>query len=69
MACFEQALTALAQLPEHRDLLAHSIDLRFDLRNALHVLGERERILEHLRAAEPLAQTLGDQRRLGQVLT
>jgi tetratricopeptide (TPR) repeat protein len=67
VAYFEQALTALAQLPEYGDTLAQAIDLRFALRNALLVLGENERLLEHLRAAETLARTLGDQRRLGQV--
>jgi tetratricopeptide (TPR) repeat protein len=48
-------------------MLEQAIDLRFALRNALLVLGESARIPEHLRAAELLAQTLGDQRRLGQV--
>jgi tetratricopeptide (TPR) repeat protein len=64
---FEQALVALQHLPQRRDLLEQAIDLRFDLRNALLVLGENERLLEHLRNAETLAQTLGDQRRLGQI--
>ena len=36
--CFEQALAALAQLPERRDTLEQAIDLRFDLRNALQSL-------------------------------
>src|SRR5712692_6849582 len=40
VASFEQALSALAQLPEHRDTLAQAIDLRLDLRNALAPLGE-----------------------------
>ena len=45
-----------------------AIDLRLGLRNALNVLGEAPgRMLDHLRRAETLAQTLGDQRRLGQV--
>jgi class 3 adenylate cyclase/tetratricopeptide (TPR) repeat protein len=64
---YERALVALQHLPQRRELLEQAIDLRFDLRNALLVLGEYERILEHLRAAETLAQTLGDQRRLGQI--
>ena len=64
---WEQALGVLQDLPECRDTNEQAIDLRFDLRNALLVLGEYERLLEHLRAAETLAQTLGDQRRLGQV--
>jgi tetratricopeptide (TPR) repeat protein len=63
--CFEQALAALAQLPEGRDTLEQAIDLRCDLRNALLPLGEHARILDHLRAAETLAERLDDPRRLG----
>ena len=33
--CFEQALDALRRLPEHPDAIAESLDIRFDLRNAL----------------------------------
>jgi tetratricopeptide (TPR) repeat protein len=64
---FEQALAALAQLPESRDTLEQGIDLRCDLRNALLPLGEQARMLDHLRAAEPLAERLGDDRRRGRV--
>ena len=67
VACFEQALTALAHLPEHRDTLEQAIDLRFDLRNALLPLGEETRIFDHMRAAEALAERLGDPQRLGQI--
>ena len=63
----EQALDALARLPESRERTEHAIDLRFDLRNALQPLGEFPRILEFLREAEQLARALDDQRRLGQV--
>src|SRR5262249_6441350 len=38
--CFEQALMALAQLPERRDTLEQAIDLRCDLYNALLPLDE-----------------------------
>jgi tetratricopeptide (TPR) repeat protein len=62
---FEQALMALQHLPEHRDTLEQAIDLRFDLRVALQPLGEYGRIFDYLRDAETLAETLGDQRRLG----
>jgi predicted ATPase/class 3 adenylate cyclase len=62
---FEQALTALQHLPDSRATCEQAIDLRFDLRNALHPLNEVGRILNHLRQAEPLAEALGDQRRLG----
>jgi class 3 adenylate cyclase/tetratricopeptide (TPR) repeat protein len=66
VTCFEQALTALQQLPETRERL-EAIDLRFDLRTALFPLGEFERIFGYLREAEGLARTLDDQRRLGQM--
>ena len=35
VAYFEQALTALQHLPEHRETLEQAIDLRLDIRNAL----------------------------------
>ena len=62
---FEQALSALAHLPQQRDTREQAIDLRFDLRNAFFALGEYERILDYLRDAATLAEALGDQRRLG----
>jgi predicted ATPase len=64
-AAFEQALAALQHFPDSRDTREQAIDLRFDLRNVLHPLNEDGRILHHLRQAEPLAEALGDQRRLG----
>ncbi len=67
LACFEQALTALARLPETRETLEQAIDVRFDLRNALLLLAEFGRIEGYLREAEALARTLDDQRRLGWV--
>jgi predicted ATPase/DNA-binding winged helix-turn-helix (wHTH) protein len=66
-AAFEQALAALRHLPDSRAMREQAIDLRFDLRNALHPLNEEGRILNHLRQAEPLAEALGDQRRLAQL--
>jgi predicted ATPase len=38
--CFEQALDALRRLPERPAAIAESLDIRFDLRNALLLLGE-----------------------------
>jgi tetratricopeptide (TPR) repeat protein len=67
--CFEQALEALRRLPEHADTIAESLDLRIDLRNALHPLGEQGRIGTLLDEAEALAEAVGDQRRLGRALT
>ena len=65
---FEQALTALAQLPECRQTRELAIDLRLELRDALLLLGEFDRTLRRLREAEGLARTLDDRRRLGQTL-
>jgi tetratricopeptide (TPR) repeat protein len=47
--------------------LEQAVDLRFDLRTALFLLGEFEGGLGTLREAESLARTLGDQRRLGRL--
>src|SRR5262249_490752 len=44
-----------------------AIDLCFDLRNALHPIGDLQRALAYLRDAEGLAHTLNDERRLGWV--
>ena len=66
--CFEQALDALRRLPEHPDAIAESLDIRFDLRNALLPLGESGRMGALLDEAEALAEAVGDQRRLGRAL-
>jgi len=65
---FEQALTALAHLPETRDTGEQAIDLRIALRSALWPLSDYRRILTLLREAETLAEALDDPRRLAQVL-
>jgi tetratricopeptide (TPR) repeat protein len=67
VAYLEQALAALEHLSECRDTLEQAIDLRCELRNALLPLGEQARLFAHLRAAEALAERLGDGRRLGQI--
>jgi len=67
IACFEQALAALGHLPETTDTLELALDLRFDLQGACVPLGDLERMLGYLRDAERLAETIGDQRRLGRV--
>ena len=66
-AYFEQAVKALAHLPESADTLREAIDLRVELRQALFPLGEIDRVFEYLHQAETLAVVLGDQRRLGQI--
>ncbi len=63
---FEQALSALPQLPEQRDTREQAIDLRLALRTVLRPLGEFGRMLVCLREAETLAEALDDTRRLGQ---
>jgi tetratricopeptide (TPR) repeat protein len=65
---FEQALPALEHLPESRENLALALQLQFDLRSSLFLLGEHERILVHLRRAEALAQKLQDKRGLARLL-
>jgi DNA-binding NtrC family response regulator/tetratricopeptide (TPR) repeat protein len=65
---FEQALDAIAHLPDTETRLGEAVDLQFDLRNALTLLGEHERALAHLRNVQILARQLGDQRRLGRAL-
>jgi cytochrome P450/class 3 adenylate cyclase/tetratricopeptide (TPR) repeat protein len=65
--CVEQALDALAHLPETRDTLAQGIDLRFDLHAALIPLGDFPRIVKVLREAEGLANRIDDPRRQGRV--
>jgi tetratricopeptide (TPR) repeat protein len=68
VVCYEQALAALEHLPDSRAATEQAIDLRLGLRAALNALGEVPgRLLEHLRRAETLAETLGDQLRLGWV--
>jgi hypothetical protein len=64
---FEQALTALRHLPECRETLELAIDLRIELRGALVPLGKLEHILEHLQAAQSLAEALDDHSRIGWV--
>jgi class 3 adenylate cyclase/tetratricopeptide (TPR) repeat protein len=64
---FEQALRALAHLPEQRDTREQAIDLRLAMRTALLPSGDLGRIQMVLREAESLAVSLDDPRRLGQV--
>jgi tetratricopeptide (TPR) repeat protein len=68
-AFFEQALEALDHLPKTPDVHGQAIDLCIDLRNALTLLGEPQRILEHLRQAKTLAERIDDRLRLGRVLS
>jgi class 3 adenylate cyclase/tetratricopeptide (TPR) repeat protein len=64
----EQAVDALEQLPRDADTVAEAIDLRLGLRNALFALGQHQRVLSHLQAAERLAAERHDAPRLARVL-
>ena len=70
VVCCEQALSAMAHVPASRAATAQAIDLRLGLHSALNALGEAPgRLLDHLRRAETLVQTLSDPLRLGRVYT
>jgi class 3 adenylate cyclase/tetratricopeptide (TPR) repeat protein len=62
---FEQALAIIEKLPETRGNIELAIDIRFDLRNALHPLGHLQDCLDHLQKVQAQATQLGDKRRLG----
>jgi tetratricopeptide (TPR) repeat protein len=64
----EQALQALAYLPEDSDTSVRSIDLRIMLTGPLTAMGEPERCLVLLGEAEALARALNDRTRLVRVL-
>jgi tetratricopeptide (TPR) repeat protein len=55
-------MTAFAHCPEDRVYRQRAIDIRLEARSSLVALGELAPILEHLRHAERLAETLGDNR-------
>jgi len=65
---FEQALQALAHLPEPGDTRGRAIELRLALGRPLYRVGEFGRLLTLLGEAEALAKALDDRARLGQVL-
>src|SRR5262249_20217880 len=67
VTAFEHGLVALQHLPDERHTHEQGIDLRLDLCVALLLFGEYGHILVHMRAAEPLATALGDQRRLSHI--
>jgi class 3 adenylate cyclase len=66
-AWFEQALEAVAALPEGRTTTEQAFEIRLELRPVLNLLGEVRGALERLREAEALADRLNDNRRRGQV--
>jgi DNA-binding winged helix-turn-helix (wHTH) protein/class 3 adenylate cyclase/tetratricopeptide (TPR) repeat protein len=68
VAAFEQALQALAHLPEDGDTRVLALDLRLALGGTLFALGEYGRRLALLGEAEVLARALDDRARLVRVL-
>jgi predicted ATPase len=68
VAYLNQALQALAHLPEDGDTRRLAIDLRLALGRSLGSLGEIRRRLALLGEAEALARALDDRARLAQVL-
>src|SRR5262244_3985048 len=68
VAFLKRALESLGKLSKNQQNIEQAIDIRLDLRNALFLIGEFESLYNYLREAESLAETLGDQRRLGRVL-
>jgi transcriptional regulator with AAA-type ATPase domain/tetratricopeptide (TPR) repeat protein len=69
VASFEQALQALDHLADTRDTREQKIELHLGLRNALTLLGDAPRTLQHLRQAEALAEQIGDYPKLGRALS
>jgi predicted ATPase/class 3 adenylate cyclase len=67
-ACFEQALDALRHLPQQPEWRERAIDLHLDASRVLMIWGERAKSVDHARQAEALAESLGDERRLGRAL-
>jgi tetratricopeptide (TPR) repeat protein len=65
---FEQALQALAHLPDHSDTRRLALELRLAVERPLGSLGEYRRCLALLGEAEALARALDDRARLGRVL-
>src|SRR4029077_18553905 len=63
----EQAMAALARLPEGRAATEQAIDLRLDLRSPLLQSGQLERVLTLSQEAEAMAEKLGDELRLARV--
>lgn len=66
---FDQSLDALTHLPESHETTEKAIDLRLELRSALHPLGEFERVLQILLQASEQAGSIGDIQRQGRVLS
>src|SRR5262249_6261747 len=69
VASFEQALQALDHLADTRATRQQRIDLHLGMRNALTLLADTTRTLQHLRQASALAEQIGDYHKLGRALS
>jgi len=67
VVCLEQALGALGHLGESPETVAQAIDVRLDLRQLRHALGETKRMGDELEAALSLAEASRDDARIGRV--
>jgi class 3 adenylate cyclase/tetratricopeptide (TPR) repeat protein len=67
VASFEQALAALAELPESRETLEQALDIRLEMRPLLSQLAEARRAFEIVLEAQALAERLNDDHRRGLV--
>ena len=67
VACFEQALAALAQLPERRDTRSRPSICGSTCAVPCCRSANMRSVFDHLRAAEALAERLGDPQRLGRL--
>jgi class 3 adenylate cyclase/tetratricopeptide (TPR) repeat protein len=65
VAIFERALETFAQMPPDEAAQRAAIDLRLAVVNALMPLGDHARLLETVREAQRLAESHGDERRVG----
>jgi tetratricopeptide (TPR) repeat protein len=68
VTAFDQALQALASLPDHSDTRGLAFDIRLAMDRSLNALGEHGRRLVLLGEAEAEARSLDDRARLGRVL-
>ena len=65
---YQRGLVATTHLADSPGKLAQQIDLHLEARNVLFLLGDSAQVAEHLRAAEELAEKLGDEQRTARVL-
>jgi predicted ATPase len=65
---FERAFDALRHLPHEPEWQERAIDLHLDVSWYLSILGQRATSIDHGRQAEALAESLGDEPRLGRAI-